>query len=67
MPKPRSLTDDQEAAALALHRSGLSIADVAKTYGLSWTGMRNCLDRAQARQGGPIKDSRETVKPGGTD
>lgn len=64
MPQPRRLTDEQEAAALALNRAGLSIAELARTYSLTWPGMRDCLRRAESRETA-IKVSREpkTVAP----
>lgn len=50
MPQPRRLTDEQEASALAMNRSGLSIAECARAYSLSWQGMSDCLNRAKGRE-----------------
>ena len=63
MPQPRRLTDEQEAAALALYRAGLPIAEIARTYNLTWYGMKGCLDRAQGRETAVVV-SRETTIPG---
>jgi replication initiation and membrane attachment protein DnaB len=60
MPQARRLTDEQEASALALNRANLSIAELARAYSLTWTGMRDCLKRAEARET-KIKVSRESL------
>ena len=50
MPKPRRLTDEQEAAALALHREHATISELARAYNLTRQGMSDCLERAKARE-----------------
>ncbi|HEV7607067.1 MAG TPA: hypothetical protein VGO61_07010 [Steroidobacteraceae bacterium] len=63
MPKPRALTHEQERAAYAHYqrapRRGC-IAALARTYGLTWVGMKGVLDRMERGTG--IKDSRESLK-----
>lgn len=53
MPQPRRLTNQQEDAAVAMNDAGLTIAELARTYGLTWQGMKDCLDRARRRAANP--------------
>jgi hypothetical protein len=50
MPQPRRLTDEQEAAALAMNRNGVSVAELARAYMLTWRGMKDCLERGERRE-----------------
>lgn len=52
MPQPRRLTDEQESAALALYRAGLTYAELARTYNLTRQGMKDCIARATEREQG---------------
>jgi hypothetical protein len=68
MPKPRALTDLEEDEALAEFerangRRGV-MSNLASQHGLTWKGMRGCLERAAARRASALGDSRESPNSG---
>lgn len=66
MPKPRSLTDEQENAALAKYRAANGkhgiLSQLARENDVTPAGMQGILYRAELRD---LKDSRESLSSAG--
>jgi hypothetical protein len=62
MPKPRALSAAQELEAFTVWKATPgrgTVAALARSYGLTWVGMRGLLARVEHEQ--QFKDSRESL------
>lgn len=67
MPKPRALTESEEASVLARYRAANgkrgTIAALAREERLNWTTIKAIVKRAEDRET-EFSDSRESLKEG---